>query len=803
MSGDLEGSSPPEEKQCLRRRETATGRLGSSGRPPDHTPLNSGDKTTITIHAAVHRETSSPQNSKEEVSAQTPSSSPEDDELDQLYENRKAKVSLPVMEPQPQPADVACRPPDPLYVRRVGQRFWSTKRILDWQRQALRVREDPEAVLKPVREYGEGSAGNKEPADDDVQNQKNFKNDGEHKYYQYDENHRHYENDGEQAHYENDTEHAHYQNDGEHKYYDDKNHRHYENDEEHAHVHYENDREHKCNTYDKKQSHYENDEEQSDLSTHVYADLDPDFLAAQDAIQNASAQPFYEMDILTADEKEEQPFYKMDVTAAKDKQQEQPFYEMNVVSATEEKDQQPFYQMDDSHLDQPAPPSNVYADLDPEFVATQDEVCRRDRVKAPDRVPRPRLAFRSRQACVAGVSVVIAVTAAVVVAVIFNQRVLSIRSDDMLNQATLPTTLARMSSAHPHLQVTSQTWTTEGKSWQSEWTLYIREYFGDNSDDATALEQRYAANEVVMSLLQHRFFWPWICRYWAVYMALPCTLSRALVFCVKFGTESEYMTSHGISTYSQFFSSARTALETVPNVTTITDSALPCFPAILRLSRQALSDNDVEALANLFPYLKGAGGLVIVNCGLSAKAATSIAERLHLLSKLTRLYLQQNKIGDDGVRAIAETFPRLKKLREVDFTANSITTVGGEAMAKSIIHLQELQVLYLPNNALALSLSSLAKAFVNTPRLKRVNLVDVTCKAASFRMAAQQARDAVHIIAGQVRNFRGTTLYDGSRASEGGTQELAWLQVKRELQRRVRINISRGQLTVILRIRQV
>ncbi|CAH1253383.1 NLRC3 [Branchiostoma lanceolatum] len=783
-------------------------------------------------------------------------------------------------EPPPKPADAPCRPPDPLYVRRVGQRFWSTKRILDWQRQALRAREDAEAVLKPVREYGEESAlkgaegeevilkGHYENDEEHKyyqydKNHGHYENDKEHKYFQYDKNHGHYENDGKHGHYENDEEHkyfqydknhghhendeehkyfqydknhGHHENDEEHKYFQyDKNHGHYENDREHGHYendrehghyendrehghyendreynHYENDREHNHYENDREHNHYENDEEHSNLSTLVYADLDPDFLAAQDAIRLAAAQPFYEMDTSPADE-EEQPFYKMDVTAAKDKQQqEQPFYEMEAASA-DVKDK-PFYELDDSQLGQPTS-DNVYTGLDPEYVAAQDAVRMRNRDREgsrdsgddPRRSQNCRVFLWSRPGCMVGVcaGVVIAVIVATVVAVIFNQcSVLSICSEYMRNQTTIPTTSTITSAQLP---VTSQatSWTTAGKDWQLEWTLYVREYFGENSDVATALEERYAANEVVMSLLQDRFFWPWVCRYWSVYRDLPCTLSKAVAYCVDHGTEREYMTSHGFSAYSEFFSSTLDALEALPNVTTSTDSVLPCHPTSLSLSKRTLSDNDVTALVNLFPYLEGTGKLYMLNCRVSTKAATSIAERLHLLSKLTYLYLNNNNIRDDGVRAIAETFPHLKEMREIHIEANSITNVGGEAMAKSLVHLQELQKLYLRDNELALSLSSLAKAFVNMSRLEYVDLFGVTCRAVSFRMAAQQARDAVHTIAGQVYNLSRRTplLYDGSRAREGNTQELAWQRVKQELQTGVRI--SRGQLTVSLRIRML
>ncbi|KAI8490913.1 hypothetical protein Bbelb_313320 [Branchiostoma belcheri] len=563
-------------------------------------------------------------------------------------------------EPPPPPADVSCRSPDPLYVRRVGLRFWCTKRILDWQRQALRAREDPGAVLKPVREYGEESV---------LQN-----------------------------------EHGHYENEEEHKYYQyDKNHAHYENDEEHAL--YENDREHAL---------YENDEEKSNLSTHVYADLDPDFLAAQDEIQNAAAQPFYEMDITPADEEQEQPFYKMDVTNAKEKQRkEQPFYEMNVSSA-DENNEQVFYRMDSDQLGKPTPSENAYEDLDPDFLAAQDAVDRRHggkkQSKGDDSGTRcsqnSRLFCRSRPGRMVALCVGVIISAgiaATVVALILNQHsVPSVHPDEnnVVNQTSLSVTSSTSSALLPVTsQATSET--TDATDWwgELEWTLYVRAYFLQNKDDAAGLEERYPDNEVVMTLLEDRFFWPFVCWYWKIYNDLPHTLYTAVGYGIEYGITSDYMESHGLSAYSEVFSSMLKALEALRNKT----EGLPNngnTRLALSLSGHVLLDTDVEALVNLFPYLEGLTEFYLVDCKISPDAATILAGQLHLLHTLTDLNMKSNKIGDEGVEAIAETFPHLKKLQLLNIANTSITNVGGRAVARSLVHLQQLQELFLQKNEL-------------------------------------------------------------------------------------------------------
>ncbi|XP_035699242.1 uncharacterized protein LOC118431912 [Branchiostoma floridae] len=680
-----------------------------------------------------------------------PGPSCEDDDLERLYESRKTGVCPPAAvrpkESPPQPADVPCRPPDPLYVRRVGQRFWSTKRILDWQRQALIAMECTDAVLKPVREYGE-ECPLKNTENGEVGLKFAYKNG---------EKHRPYENDGEHLHYENDEKHGH----------------------------------------------------------------DPEFLALQDAIQDATAQPFYEMDIPPTDEEQEQPFYKMDATAAKDKEEqeqpfykmdvtaakgkeeeEQPFYEMEAASADEKKEQQPFYDMKERQLGQPTS-ENVYADLDPEFVAAQDDVCRRHQTGqgrdegTGDDTPRCsqncREFFRSRPGRVLAVSVgvAIAVTVATLVAVVFNQhsRLRSHHNESMavdLTTITNSTTFQIPTTSPAHLPVTSPS-TSETTDWWTEWTLYIRDYFQQDSEKAAGLEQHYHDNEVVMALLEDRFFWPWVCRYWDVKTALPHTLSDAVRYCIIYWTSNK---SHGFSAYNDFLTSMLNALKALPNMTNAHQNRDVSY---ISLSGTTLSDNDVVALGNLFPYLRGMYSLQLSICGLSAKAATSLARQLHLLHKLTDLRLNSNNIGDDGVEAISETFPHLKELRTLEISKNSITNEGGRAMAKTLVHLQELQRIDLTGNELALSLSSLANAFVNMTRLQNAYLWPVTCRTASFRMAAQQAHVLVQTLEGQVNNWRGVLLYGGSTGSGGSAQGLgtSWQRVEKELTAGVHISTNK------------
>ncbi|KAI8480023.1 hypothetical protein Bbelb_422310 [Branchiostoma belcheri] len=335
--------------------------------------------------------------------------------------------------PLSRPMSPAARPPAPLYVRRAGLRFWCTRRILDWQRQALRAGEDPDAVLKPVREYGEESASkNTETGESGLKghdlaglnagclpaehvakrvaltnhtlrqrkgdatsqldqphflmhvNTKIQATQGDTKRpigpREHSENNKDHENDREHALYENDKEHGHYENDGEHghskdneehKYFQyDKNHARYENDKEHAL--YENDGEHE---------HYEDHKYYQYDKNHARYENDREHaLYENDEEQsNLSTHVYADLDPEFRAAQDEiknataRPFYEMDimdVTDAKDNQQEQPFYEINVASCAENV----FYNMDGDKLGKPNSSVNTYEDLDADFLAAKDEI---------------------------------------------------------------------------------------------------------------------------------------------------------------------------------------------------------------------------------------------------------------------------------------------------------------------------------------------------------------------------------------------------------------------------------------------
>ncbi|XP_019624367.1 PREDICTED: uncharacterized protein LOC109470032 [Branchiostoma belcheri] len=357
------------------------------------------------------------------------------------------------------------------------------------------------------------------------------------------------------------------------------------------------------------------------------------------------------------------------------------------------------------------------------------------------------------------IGVIVVVTAATVVAVILNPHSAP-RFHNEENTTTFPvysttsyTYLPVTSSTH--LIVTSTTSSTVTIDWWSEWILYIRKYFQHDKDARAAmgLEERYSDNEVVMTLLEGRFFWPFVCRYWKERAGLPNSLAGAVTHCILHGVSSdEYMKTHGLATYREVFQSILDALEAL-YMSNTTQAHKDNDHTHLSLSGVTLSGDDVEALASLFPYLRGLFSLQLMGCGLSAEAATSMAGQIHQLNALNTFYLGKNMIGDGGMEAIAEMFPHLKELRTLDIRENSITSVGGKTMVEKLVELQELRNINLAGNELALSLSSLAKAFDNMTRLESVRLWPITCRADSFREAALQVRDAVHTLKGKVFSY--------------------------------------------------
>ncbi|KAI8498044.1 hypothetical protein Bbelb_239880 [Branchiostoma belcheri] len=409
------------------------------------------------------------------------------------------------------------------------------------------------------------------------------------------------------------------------------------------------------------------------------------------------------------------------------------------------------------------------------------------------------------------IGVIVVVTAATVVAVILNPHSAP-RFHNEENTTTFPvysttsyTYLPVTSSTH--LIVTSTTSSTVTIDWWSEWILYIRKYFQHDKDALAAmgLEERYSDNEVVMTLLEGRFFWPFVCRYWKERAGLPNSLAGAVTHCILHGVSSdEYMKTHGLATYGEVFQSILYALEAL-YMSNTTQAHKDNDHTHLSLSGLTLSGDDVEALASLFLYLRGLFSLQLTGCGLSAEAAMSMAGQIHQLNALNSFYLGKNMIGDGGMEAIAEMFPHLKELRTLDIRENSITSVGGKTMVEKLVELQELRNINLAGNELALSLSSLAKAFDNMTRLESVRLCPITCRADSFREAALQVRDAVHTLKGKVFSYFGMQrhfLYDGGKHAAGSSRlDTAWQRSRLEQKLTSGVYIKNKRVKMALKIR--
>ena len=73
-----------------------------------------------------------------------------------------------------------------------------------------------------------------------------------------------------------------------------------------------------------------------------------------------------------------------------------------------------------------------------------------------------------------------------------------------------------------------------------------------------------------------------------------------------------------------------------------------------------------------------------------------------LLPALTRLYLQNNGIGEAGASALGAALGRgaLPRLQELDLNANRIGSAGVIALAPGLRALPQLKTLWLNNNAM-------------------------------------------------------------------------------------------------------
>ena len=107
-----------------------------------------------------------------------------------------------------------------------------------------------------------------------------------------------------------------------------------------------------------------------------------------------------------------------------------------------------------------------------------------------------------------------------------------------------------------------------------------------------------------------------------------------------------------------------------------------CINNIKDISVAVMSTNTVKALG-------------LWDNNLTSQEAPALRD---MITCLEHLFIQSNKLGDDGAIILSEGIAKSKSLKEISIDANEISIAGAKAIAKAFKHNTSLEILYISNN---------------------------------------------------------------------------------------------------------
>lgn len=115
------------------------------------------------------------------------------------------------------------------------------------------------------------------------------------------------------------------------------------------------------------------------------------------------------------------------------------------------------------------------------------------------------------------------------------------------------------------------------------------------------------------------------------------------------------------------------------------------------LSRETLKDTDIGILCEAVAHTRVLDTLKLSSAELTF-ADGRLANALARSKTLQRLWLRNNRVGDEGARALADMVKSNKRLKSLLLTGNQITARGAGCLARALITNKKLKTLALNQN---------------------------------------------------------------------------------------------------------
>ena len=120
----------------------------------------------------------------------------------------------------------------------------------------------------------------------------------------------------------------------------------------------------------------------------------------------------------------------------------------------------------------------------------------------------------------------------------------------------------------------------------------------------------------------------------------------------------------------------------------------------LKLNRNEIGDNEIEALAEMIKHLTSLQELDLSWNAIGDRGIAKLAEETKHLVSLVALDLSENKIGDEGAAKLAQSLKNMSSLQVLKLRSNTIGDDGIVALADGIKHMNSLQELDLSDNTI-------------------------------------------------------------------------------------------------------
>ncbi len=205
----------------------------------------------------------------------------------------------------------------------------------------------------------------------------------------------------------------------------------------------------------------------------------------------------------------------------------------------------------------------------------------------------------------------------------------------------------------------------------------------------------------------------------------------------------------------------------------------------LNLSACGLGAHGCYVLQAVIPYMQ-LEVLALANNYITGEAMTRLATQLTHLTRLRKLLLQQNDLGETGAIALANAFSRMPSISVLTLDYCVLRARGMFSIASSLCYLSNLKRLRINHNGLGLLhdsfytdklvCSQLATAFENLPKLIRVDMMQsgfASSDALSLSRALFHANPTVFVDDPKIKNII-THLRNGDEASAEAASQVPY-----------------------------